>query len=186
MIVAGEEASAARNPTSSPNEAQDADAHLRDGLSLTHVCSTTSTHTFIALVLRQFLEQNSTQLTFHGLWSLYALDKGLYALIRNSHLSVLHKYHPAGSEPSLWTLVTDSNLVPEPSIVWESLEGRLNSYISANLVSNPSILALDVDGAASRFVDSDLFPSSTLGGDFAGRPPEPPREPSGNPEYDAE
>jgi hypothetical protein len=77
----------------------------------------------IALVLRQFLDHNCTQLTFHGLWTLYSLEYGLYAFIRNSHLSVLYKYQPADAPPSLWTLVTDSNLVPEPSIVWESLEG---------------------------------------------------------------
>ena len=79
--------------------------------------------TDIALVLRQFLDHNCTQLTFQGLWMLYSLDGGLYAFIRNSHLSVLHNYHAADAPPSLWTLVTDSNLVPEPSIVWESLEG---------------------------------------------------------------
>jgi len=130
MIVAGEEA-VSRPKHEAPGASSDEDTRLRD-----------------ALVLRQFLDHNCTQLTFHGLWTLYNLDSGLYAFIRNSHLSVLHKYHPAGAPPSLWTLVTDSNLVPEPSIIWESLE--------------------DVDGAASRFVDRDLRPSSTSGGDFAG------------------
>jgi len=107
MIVAGEEA-VSRPKHEAPGASSDEDTRLRD-----------------ALVLRQFLDHNCTQLTFHGLWTLYNLDSGLYAFIRNSHLSVLHKYHPAGAPPSLWTLVTDSNLVPEPSIIWESLEGLI-------------------------------------------------------------
>lgn len=82
-----------------------------------------------AYIIRHFLENNSTQLTYHGLFSLCALDPGLYAFIRNSHLSVLYVRHgldkgPDGDGPSLWTLVTDSNFATEPNVVWESLEGK--------------------------------------------------------------
>ncbi|KAF8311701.1 DUF544-domain-containing protein [Clavulina sp. PMI_390] len=152
MIVAGEEASEAQISTKAPDDAigssppaPDEDTHLRDGL-----------------VLRQFLEQNPTQLTFHGLWSLFSLSDGLYAFIRNSHLSVLYKCQ----NPQLWMLVTDSNLVPEPSIVWESIE--------------------DVDGADSRFVDSHFFPSSTIGGDYSGYIPADTRPPPPTSEYENE
>jgi ubiquitin carboxyl-terminal hydrolase MINDY-1/2 len=79
-----------------------------------------------ALAIRQFLEANSTQLTYHGLFSLSVLKPGLYALIRNSHLSVLLVHVLPSGDPSLWTLVTDSNFVNEPAVVWESLEG--NNY----------------------------------------------------------
>jgi len=103
-----------------------------------------------ALLIQQFLEMNSTQLTYHGLFTLFtSLDEGLYPFFRNSHLSVLYKYHSPDGSPSLWTLVTDSNFAKEPAVVWESLE--------------------DVDGGASRFVDGNFLASSTAGGDFAGR-----------------
>ncbi|KDQ15964.1 hypothetical protein BOTBODRAFT_54434 [Botryobasidium botryosum FD-172 SS1] len=102
-----------------------------------------------ALLIQQFLETNSTQLTYHGLFTLSTtLDQGLYPFFRNSHLSVLYKHHSPDGTPSLWTLVTDGNFAKEPAIVWESLE--------------------DVDGGASRFVDGNFLPSSTAGGDFAG------------------
>jgi len=101
-----------------------------------------------AVVIRHFIESNSTQLTYHGLFSLLSIEPGLYAFIRNSHLSVLLRYTGPDSESSLWTLVTDSNFSREPEVVWESLE--------------------DVDGSSSRFVNGDLVFSSTAGGDFAG------------------
>jgi len=101
-----------------------------------------------AIAIRNFLESNSTQLTYHGLFSLLNIEPGLYAFIRNSHLSVLLRYTGPDSESSLWTLVTDSNFSREPAVVWESLE--------------------DVDGSSSRFVNGDLVVSDTAGGDFAG------------------
>ncbi|KAF8313508.1 uncharacterized protein EI90DRAFT_3136671 [Cantharellus anzutake] len=125
LIVAGEE-----SPQNTDHNT-DNDTHYRD-----------------AVVIRQFLESNSTQLTYYGLFSLLDIDSGLYAFIRNSHLSVLLRYTGPDSESSLWTLVTDSNFSREPEVVWESLG--------------------DVDGSSSRFVNGDLILSSTAGGDFAG------------------
>ena len=101
---------------------------------------------FPALVVRNFIETTSSQLTYHGLFTLSAAlePHALVALFRNSHLSVLYK-HPEGA---LYTLVTDSVFFNEPSVVWERLE--------------------DVDGGWSTFVDADFVRSSPAGGDYAG------------------
>ncbi|KAG8954321.1 hypothetical protein FRC03_011504 [Tulasnella sp. 419] len=100
-----------------------------------------------AVLIRQFLDANSSQLTYYGLFHLSStLSPGLYAFFRNSHLSVLLKT-PYPDQP-LYTLVTDSTFANEPVVVWESLE--------------------DVDGAASNFVDSNFMRSTTAGGDYSG------------------
>lgn len=101
-----------------------------------------------ALLIREFLESNSSQLTYFGLFHLSTtLTPGLYAFFRNSHLSVLYKTddpdHP------LYTLVTDSVFTREPAVCWETIE--------------------DVDGSASIFIDAHLVRSSTAGGDYSGR-----------------
>lgn len=113
-----------------------------------------------ALVIRRFLEATATQLTYPGLYALStSLERGvLYALFRNSHLSVL--YRPTEeellqaastsdmhSQPQLYQLVTDSTLENEDSIVWESVE--------------------DIDGSASRFFDGKFRHARVQ--DFVGR-----------------
>ncbi|KAF8896641.1 hypothetical protein BD779DRAFT_1497035 [Infundibulicybe gibba] len=105
-----------------------------------------------ALIIRQFLDNTQSQLTYYGLFNLASiLDPGsLVALFRNSHLSVLYK--SAGEEASLYTLVTDHVFLNEPSVVWERLE--------------------DVDGGWSTFVDSEFIRAAPAGGDFAGQTPE--------------
>ena len=70
----------------------------------------------------------------------------LFALFRNSHLSVLYRH--AGS---LYTLVTDQVFLHEPSVVWERLE--------------------DVDQGAAVFVDRAFERATPVGGDFAGWTP---------------
>jgi len=101
-----------------------------------------------ALAIRNFLESNSSQLTYSGLFTLSTtLEPGLYAFFRNSHLSVLLK-HTAPDRP-LYTLVTDSAFAREDAVVWETLE--------------------DVDGSASTFVDASFVRASTAGGDYSGR-----------------
>ncbi|EGN99424.1 hypothetical protein SERLA73DRAFT_182396 [Serpula lacrymans var. lacrymans S7.3] len=101
-----------------------------------------------AIVIRTFLDNTQSQLTYYGLFHLASkLEPGtLVALFRNSHLSVLYK--PEGEEASLYSLVTDYVFLNEPSVVWERIE--------------------DVDGGWSTFVDSDFVKSSPAGGDFAG------------------
>jgi len=104
-----------------------------------------------ALLIRQWLDANPTQLTYYGLFSLHsALEPNeLVALFRGSHLSVLYKRQPAGEETlALYTLVTDRVFLRETSVVWESLE--------------------DVDGQSSTFRDSGMMKSSPAGGDWAG------------------
>lgn len=120
-----------------------------------------------AFLIRRFLETTATQLTYPGLHALSTtLERGaLYALFRNSHLSVV--YRPQEEEllnaaaggnaegqlldqPQLYQLVTDATLENEDGIVWESLE--------------------DVDGSASRFFDGKFRPA-LVQGDFAGRQP---------------
>ncbi|KAF8573484.1 DUF544-domain-containing protein [Ramaria rubella] len=104
-----------------------------------------------AVVIRDFLERTSGQLTYYGLFQLAStgLDSGaLVALFRGSHLSVLYK-SPDPECPGLYNLVTDHIFAQEPSVVWERLE--------------------DVEGGASTFVDSDFIKSSPAGGDFPGR-----------------
>ncbi|KLO09893.1 hypothetical protein SCHPADRAFT_907408 [Schizopora paradoxa] len=130
-----------------------------------------------AIAVRNFLDNTSSQLTYHGLFTLIsALPPGsLVALFRNSHLSVLYKRprqpppqssgsvdeNSEGQEPnatsedpvggedsSLYSLVTDVVFLHESSVVWERLE--------------------DVDGGSTSFVDADFIRSSPAGGDFAG------------------
>ncbi|SPO40552.1 uncharacterized protein PSFLO_06034 [Pseudozyma flocculosa] len=110
-----------------------------------------------ALVVQQFLDSTSTQLTYHGLFVLaQAIQPGqLVALFRNSHVSVLYCRLPdeggadSDATPNLFTLVTDSAFLMEDEIVWESL--------------------VDVDGASSEFFDGKLRKATVRGGgDFVG------------------
>ncbi|KAG8717663.1 hypothetical protein FRC08_006983 [Ceratobasidium sp. 394] len=103
-----------------------------------------------AFLVRDFLETNPTQLTYHGLELLFSdmHARELVCLFRNSHLSVLYKRIDERGQESLWTLVTDANFANEGAIAWESL--------------------CDVDGSGSVFVDAKFRPASTAGGDYAG------------------
>jgi ubiquitin carboxyl-terminal hydrolase MINDY-1/2 len=114
-------------------------------LLIAHACGPVN----IAIVVRAFLQNTWSQLTYHGLFSIAShLEPGsLAALFRSSHLSVLYKSD--GEDASLYTLVTDQAFVQEPSVVWERLE--------------------DIDGGWATFVDSDFIRSSPAGGDFPGR-----------------
>jgi hypothetical protein len=100
-----------------------------------------------AIAIRIFLESSQSQLTYHGLFTISSLlpSDSLVALFRSSHLSVLYK---SPLDSSLYTLVSDSVFLHEPSVVWERLE--------------------DIDGGWSSFVDGDFVRSSPAGGDFAG------------------
>ncbi|KAI9001490.1 hypothetical protein BD414DRAFT_474815 [Trametes punicea] len=101
-----------------------------------------------ALMIRSFIENSPSQLTYYGLFTLASeLEPGaLVALFRNSHLSVLYK--SPDEDGALYTLATDQVFLHESSVVWERLE--------------------DIDGGWSTFVDSDFVRSSPAGGDYAG------------------
>ncbi|SPO31785.1 uncharacterized protein UTRI_06502_B [Ustilago trichophora] len=110
-----------------------------------------------ALALQSFLDTQSTQLTYHGLFVLaQELPAGQpVALFRNSHLSVLYRRLPHqgvdedAAPPTLFTLATDSSFLMEDEIVWESL--------------------VDVDGASSEFYDGKFHKSTMRQGDYVGR-----------------
>ncbi|SAM00203.1 hypothetical protein [Absidia glauca] len=87
------------------------------------------------LVASQFLDNSATQLTYYGIALLTdTLPKNkLCVLFRNNHFSTLYK-HPVSDK--LYTLVTDSGLVSESNVVWETLG--------------------DVDQATSEFVNSQF------------------------------
>ena len=74
-----------------------------------------------AFLVRDFLESNPTQLTYHGLESLFSNmhARELVCLFRNSHLGVLYKRVDEQGQESLWTLVTDANFANEGAIAWE-------------------------------------------------------------------
>jgi len=129
-----------------------------------------------AFAIRTFLDNTSSQLTYTGLFTLASLPGSsepnpeppsaspdqsataqpnsppphpeLFALFRNSHLSVLYRHGGA-----LYTLVTDQVFLNEPSVVWERLE--------------------DVDQGAAIFVDSAFEQATPVGGDWAGWTPPP-------------
>lgn len=86
-----------------------------------------------ALEMSTFLEANSAQLTYPGLFALSSLPEGtLGALFRSNHLSVF--YRPKAEEtpapttsgevaplPAILTLMTDEAFADEELAVWESL-----------------------------------------------------------------
>ncbi|KAK6016204.1 hypothetical protein OSTOST_18316 [Ostertagia ostertagi] len=78
------------------------------------------------LLLQEFLEENVTQLTYHGLIGLMeAMQDGeLAVLFRNNHFHTIHK-----RKDLLYLLVSDSGYVNEPSIVWESFNNVDGSSI---------------------------------------------------------
>ncbi|KJH48488.1 hypothetical protein DICVIV_05399 [Dictyocaulus viviparus] len=69
------------------------------------------------LLLQEFLNDNVSQLTYHGLVSLMQTmhDGELAVLFRNNHFHPIHKWMDL-----LYLLVSDSGYANEPSIVWES------------------------------------------------------------------
>nr|CDJ97151.1 Protein of unknown function DUF544 domain containing protein [Haemonchus contortus] len=78
------------------------------------------------LLLQEFLDENVTQLTYHGLIGLMeAMQDGeLAVLFRNNHFHTIHK-----RKDLLYLLVSDSGYVNEPSIVWESFNNVDGSSI---------------------------------------------------------
>ncbi|KAK0186690.1 hypothetical protein F5146DRAFT_1113646 [Armillaria mellea] len=135
------QAESSRNATLSEEDRQ----KIGDGMWLS-LFSHAESHSISAIVVRRFLDNTRSQLTYHGLFTLASTVRPgtLVALYRNLHLSVLYKH-----EQALYSLVTDYVFLKEPSVVWERLE--------------------DVDGGSSTFVDSDFVRASPAGGDFAGQ-----------------
>ncbi|ORX52782.1 DUF544-domain-containing protein [Hesseltinella vesiculosa] len=122
-IVHGNEVTDGSSSSDEGKEKQSVDSAVHDGL----VAST-------------FLEDTATQLTYYGIDLLTdTLPKGsLVVLFRNNHFSTLYKH---SETDRLFILVTDSGLVSEADIVWETLG--------------------DVDQGTSEFVDSHFLPPGT-------------------------
>ncbi len=142
--------SSGKAPSSATNYTHDQTVKIEDGkLTFKEPLSILAEHCFVAIVVRKFLENTSSQLTYHGLFHLAQtlIPHTLYALFRNSHLSIIYKTN--GEDGALFTLVTDQVFLNEPTIVWERME--------------------DVDGSSSTWVDADFQRSTPAGGDFAGQ-----------------
>ncbi|KAG6872728.1 hypothetical protein C0995_007131 [Termitomyces sp. Mi166 len=71
-----------------------------------------------ALIIRQFLENTQSQMTYHGLFHLASTLKpgALVALFRSSHLSVLYK---SGDS---WQVLDDTNAQPPPPITTDPVQ----------------------------------------------------------------
>mmetsp|Transcript_1633 Transcript_1633/g.4906 ORF Transcript_1633/g.4906 Transcript_1633/m.4906 type:complete len:384 (+) Transcript_1633:173-1324(+) len=67
-----------------------------------------------------FLDQNSSQLTFHGLFALNSITKEneICVFFRNNHFMTLTKHNG-----DLYTLVSDLGFLNEPEIVWDKFVG---------------------------------------------------------------
>jgi hypothetical protein len=109
------------------------------------------------LILRDFMDRNSTQLTQHGLYVLAQSlpPAGLAVFFRNNHFATLFK-HPINEQ--LYLLVTDAGYLSRGNVVWE--------------------LLADVEGHASELLDADFGP-------LVPEQPQPPTEPA-TPRVDSE
>ncbi|KAJ0477933.1 putative MINDY deubiquitinase [Helianthus annuus] len=69
-------------------------------------------------LIKNFLENNASQLTVHGLYCLIdgIKDRELCVLFRNDHFSTMFKF-----EGALYTLVTDLGYIYENGVIWEKL-----------------------------------------------------------------
>jgi hypothetical protein len=82
-----------------------------------------------SLHAKQFLEQNASQMTNHGLVSLHSslINNELAVLFRNNHFSTVYK-NPDNNQ--LYLLVTDVSYLNHGEIVWETLDNfRSNEFM---------------------------------------------------------
>ncbi|ORZ06716.1 hypothetical protein BCR42DRAFT_427072 [Absidia repens] len=104
------------------------------------------------LVASQFLENSATQLTYYGIELLTdTLPKNkLCVLFRNNHFSTLYK-HPISDR--LYTLVTDSGLVSEENIVWETLgdvDQGTSEFVNSQFVQPPPARIRPTSGSSQN------------------------------------
>ncbi|XP_038687943.1 uncharacterized protein LOC119987198 isoform X2 [Tripterygium wilfordii] len=69
-------------------------------------------------LMRNFLRNNASQLTFYGLFCLQdgLKERELCVFFRNNHFSTMFKY-----ESDLYLLATDQGYINQPDLVWEKL-----------------------------------------------------------------
>ncbi|KAL7188769.1 hypothetical protein ACSBR1_038596 [Camellia fascicularis] len=69
-------------------------------------------------LIRDFLKNNASQLTIHGLFSLQdgLKERELCVFFRNNHFNTMFKY-----DDELYILATDQGYINQPDLVWEKL-----------------------------------------------------------------
>lgn len=164
-------------------------AKVSDGSSSRSSLSCSFTYPSIAIKIRTFLDNTSSQLTYHGLFDLSSTVPAgqLIALFRNSHLNVLYKPLPSTQSASDNPFASEADVEADASTAGpsaSSAQAAPNAEPSnpntlyllvtdSAFVREPSVVweALrDVDGQTSSFFDSSFVPSRPVGGDFAGGP----------------
>ncbi|EDV29330.1 uncharacterized protein TRIADDRAFT_18339 [Trichoplax adhaerens] len=119
------------------------------------------------LIAEQFLNSTASQLTYHGLYTLYEELKPeqLCVLFRNNHYSTLYKH-----KDELFILVTDIGYSTEKEIVWETLsniegDSSLVNHEFKTVSSQGRTENFDVNQAApvdeQRLIESDINNGST-------------------------
>ncbi|KAI8371830.1 hypothetical protein BD560DRAFT_489473 [Blakeslea trispora] len=101
------------------NQAVEAVVRTNESSGKSHVMKDEEQKLHEGFLISEFLKDTATQLTYYGLELLLdTIPKdSLCVLFRNNHFSTVYR-HPTSQ---LYMLVTDSGLVNERSIVWESL-----------------------------------------------------------------
>ncbi|KAL6739348.1 hypothetical protein Aduo_012817 [Ancylostoma duodenale] len=95
-------------------EIQNAIGELTYNQLVERICDENDPNRFL---FEEFLSENISQLTYHGLVALMEgmRDGELAVLFRNNHFHTIHK-----RKDLLYLLVSDSGYVNEPGVVWES------------------------------------------------------------------
>ncbi|XP_006458915.1 hypothetical protein AGABI2DRAFT_191036, partial [Agaricus bisporus var. bisporus H97] len=147
-----------------------------------------------AIAVQRYLGNTSSQLTYHGLFYLAQTLKPytLYALFRNSHLSVIYKTEEPREEGSVETetntrtetqtrtetegATTEDIPIPTPLTPPSTTRTRgaaLYALVTDEVfLQEPSIVwerLADVDGSSSSWTGSDFRQAMPPGGDFAGQ-----------------
>ncbi|OMO89682.1 hypothetical protein CCACVL1_07712, partial [Corchorus capsularis] len=126
-------------------------------------------------LIRNFLKNNASQLTFYGLFCLQdgLKERELCVFFRNNHFSTMFKY-----DGELYLLATDQGYLNQPDLVWEKLnevngdtlfmtgnfkEFKVDSHASGtwdeqNAMANTADYIASIDSAAQAGLDitSDL------------------------------
>ncbi|XP_054824455.1 uncharacterized protein LOC129322269 isoform X2 [Prosopis cineraria] len=107
-------------------------------------------------LIRSFLRNNASQLTFYGLFCLQEglKERELCVFFRNNHFSTMFKY-----EDELYLLATDQGYINQPDLVWEKLN-EVNGdtlFMTGNFKEFKDYLA-SINSAAQAGLDinSDL------------------------------
>ncbi|EYC27174.1 hypothetical protein Y032_0009g559 [Ancylostoma ceylanicum] len=118
-------------------------------------------------LFEEFLSENISQLTYHGLVALMEgmRDGELAVLFRNNHFHTIHK-----RKDLLYLLVSDSGYVSEPCVVWESFNTVDGSSLffdgDFKISPLPSSASNELQGLCSTEAES-YYPLTMQEGDFS-------------------